>query len=56
MPAAGWASPTLARAYFSVEKLRGDLAQPSESGIDEALKRALDAIETADEELVGLSS
>lgn len=52
----GWASPILARAYFEIEKLRDSLAQPSESGIDEALKRALDAVEAADCELVGLAA
>jgi hypothetical protein len=52
----GWASPTLGRAYADVERLRADLAQPTESGIDEALRRAMDAIEDADEALVGLSS
>jgi len=52
----GWSSPTLARAYASIEKLRDDLAQPSESGIDESLRRALDAIEAADCNLTGLAA
>jgi len=47
----GWCSPTLARAYADIEKLRSDLAQHPESGIDESLKRVLEAIEKADCEL-----
>lgn len=44
----GWASPSLGRAYFEVEQVRDAMAQPVESGIDEALRAALDAIEAAD--------
>lgn len=51
-----WASPTLGRAYHEIEKLRADLSQPNESGIGEALRRALDAIETADCELAGVAA
>jgi hypothetical protein len=51
----GWASPPLGRAYNEVAQLRIELAQPIESGIDEALKRALDAIEAADIELEGIA-
>lgn len=51
-----WASPALGRAYAEVEKLREGLAQHPESGIDESLRRALEAIETADCELVGIAS
>jgi hypothetical protein len=52
----GWASPSLGRAYEEVERLRANLAQHPESGIDEALRRALDAIEAADIELMGIAS
>jgi len=51
---AGWASPTLGRAYVEIDKLRTNLAQNSESGIDESLRRALESIETADCELMGM--
>ena len=54
--ATGWASPSLATAYDAIDRLRLKLAQPTESPIDEALKRALSAIEDADEELVGIAS
>lgn len=47
----GWASPDLARAYFAVDTAMRTANQPVESGIHEALKAALDAIETADCEL-----
>jgi hypothetical protein len=49
--ASRWASPSLGRAYAEVERLRDSLAQPGESGIDETLRRALEAIETADCEI-----
>jgi hypothetical protein len=52
----GWASPSLGRAYAEVERLRANLAQHPESGIDEALRRALDAIEAADVELTGMAA
>lgn len=46
-----WASPVLSVAYYSIGKLREELAQHPESGIDAALRNALDAIESADVEL-----
>lgn len=52
----GWASPTLGRVYSEVEKLRADLAQNSESGIDQSLRDLLDAIELADTELTGMAA
>jgi hypothetical protein len=52
----GWASPSLGVAYQEVDKLRRDLAQNPESGIDETLRRALEAIEEADVELAGVAS
>ena len=55
-PVTTWSSPTLERAYDAVEKLRADLNQHPESGIDESLRRAMDAIETADTELTGLAA
>lgn len=55
-PTTSWASPTLDRAYQEVYKLRRDLAQPRESGIDEALRAALDAIELADTEIAGVAA
>lgn len=51
IPTTKWASPALDRAYREVEKLRDQISQPSESGIDVALRDALDAIETADTEI-----
>ena len=51
----GWASPTLGRVYDDVEKLRINLAQHPESGIDEALRRLLSAIEEADVELQSIT-
>jgi len=56
MYATGWASPILGRVYNEVDKLRRDLAQNSESGIDESLRALLEAIELADTELVGMSA
>ena len=53
--ASTWASPTLGRAHEAINVLRGQLAQPSESGIDEALRAALDAIEHADTELAAVA-
>lgn len=55
-PSTGWASPTLGRAYYEIERLRDDLAQPPENGIGESLTRALEAIEAADCELTGIAS
>lgn len=52
----GWASPALGRAYLEVERVRHALAQPSESDIDNTLRLALEAIETADCELAGVAS
>lgn len=52
----GWVSPSLGRAYAEVERLRDELSQPSESGIDEALRWALEAIEAADCELIGMGA
>lgn len=43
-PTTGWASPALDRAYQEVDRLRRDLAQPCESGIDEALRARLSAV------------
>ena len=51
-----WASPALGHAHKLVEDLRTALAQHPESGIDESLRKALDAIETADCELTGMAS
>jgi hypothetical protein len=42
--------------YFDAEKLRDDLAQHPESGIDESLRRLLEAIEAADCELAAVQS
>lgn len=56
IPTSGWASPSLGRAYHEVERVRDTLAQHPESGIDEALKRALEAIEAADVELEGIAT
>lgn len=50
-----WTSPSLGRAYSIVERVRDSLGQPPESGIDEGLRRALEAIEAADCELVGIA-
>lgn len=47
----GWASAELAEAYHAVEKVMTSEAQPVESGINDALKAALEAIEDADCEL-----
>ena len=47
----GWAAPALGRAYAEVEKLREQMAQNTESGIDQSLRLALEAIEEADVEL-----
>ena len=47
----GWASPTLGHVYSEVEALRDALGQHQESGVDESLRRLLDAIETADCEI-----
>ena len=54
--ATGWASPTLGHVYSEVEALRADLAQHQESGVDESLRRVLDAIETADCEIAAVYS
>lgn len=51
-----WACPQLDRAYREVERLREQVAQHPESGIDESLRRALEAIEAADCELTGFAS
>ena len=51
-----WASDRLSRAYAEVERVREEQAQHPESGIDEALRRALDAIETADVEIEQVSA
>lgn len=52
---ASWSSPSLGRAYAEVERVRDALAQHPESGIDEALRRAMEAIEAADCELMGVA-
>lgn len=54
-PGASWSSPSLGRAYAEVESVRDALSQPPESGIDEALRRAMEAIEAADCELMGVA-
>lgn len=51
-----WSSSALARAYTLIEKLRDEQSQPSESGIDEALRNALAAIEAADLEFDRVSA
>jgi len=51
----GWASPTLGRVYHDVEILRDKIAQHPESGIDESLRRLLEAIEAADVELEAIA-
>lgn len=53
---AGWASAPLAQAYGYVQRLRDQLAQDPESGIDAALKTALEAIEAADVEIAQVQS
>jgi hypothetical protein len=45
-----WNSVRLKQAYALVEAERAEQAQPPESGIDEALRTALEAIEIADME------
>lgn len=52
----GWASPTLGRMYFEAEKLCDDLAQDPENPIGEAMRRLLEAIETADCEIAAVTS
>lgn len=56
LESSGWASPSLGRAYEEVERVRTSLAQPPESGIDETLKRAMEAIEAADVELESIAA
>lgn len=55
VPVTAWAAPALGRAYDEVDRLRQQVAQHPESGIDEALRRALEAIEAADVELAGVA-
>lgn len=50
-PVTTWASPGLKRAYREIERLKDQLNQHPESGIDEALRTAMEAIETADMEV-----
>lgn len=52
----GWASPLLGRMYFDAEVLRDNLNQHPESGVDESLRRLLEAIETADCEIAAVYS
>lgn len=47
----GWANAALCSAYMEIEGLLVGLGQPADSGIAEALKRVLDAIDAADTEL-----
>ena len=49
--AEGWVNPMLARCYADIERFRDEQRPDPESGLGEALRRALDAIETADCEL-----
>ena len=51
-----WSNSALASAYTLIEMLRDEQAQPSESGIDEALRNALAAIEVADLEFKQVSA
>ncbi|WP_208402882.1 hypothetical protein [Sphingomonas japonica] len=51
-----WASPTLGRAYVAIDNLRHLLCQNSESGIDQSLRNALEALELADCELSQVSA
>lgn len=51
----GWHSPSLGRAYAQVERVLEATAQPVGSGVDGALRAALDAIEAADVEIGSLS-
>lgn len=50
-PAPKWADRRLAQAYDLIDAVLIEAAQPPESGISEALKRARDAVEDADCEL-----